>query len=719
MPDQKNRYIVLISAHGLVRGFDMELGRDVDTGGQVKYVIELARALIEHSAVEKVDLLTRRIFDSHVDRSYSEPVEELAPGVNIIRVDCGPKRYLHKESLWPYLDTFIDNTLQYLRSIGRPPDLVHGHYAESGYIASCLSGILNVPMVFTGHSLGRVKQQRLIEQGSQAETIEKRYRISRRIEAEEAAVEHAALVVASTQQGVHEQYGMYDHYQPRRMVVIPPGVDLHRFSPPRRMRLTQASVFNRIRPFLEDWRKPMLLALSRPDPRKNIATLIRAYGENDRLRDLANLVIIAGSRNDIRAMARGTREVLSELLYLVDYYELYGKVAYPKEVSPEDIPDLYRVAARSKGVFINPALTEPFGLTLLEAAASGLPVVATADGGPQDIVDYCKNGVLIDPLDSDNMSRVLLDALSDRERWRRWSRSGIRGAKRRFSWDAHVKKYMRASRMIIHRSEKRSFFAPKSRLITADRLLVSDIDNTLIGDREAVQELLEMLRVVGEKVAFGIATGRSAELTLEVLKKWKIPTPQFLITSVGTYIRYGPELVEDKGWIQHIRPRWRPEVVREAMAELPGLKLQGPEGQAPFKVSYDVDPEETLLISEISRFLRRSGLQVNLIYSHRAYLDVLPIRASKGMALRYLATKWGIPLERCLVAGDSGNDEEMLRGNTLAVVVGNYDPELEKLRGDPHIYFAEGHYARGIIEAIRYYDFFGQIRKPTVESEHD
>jgi len=719
MPDQKNRYIVLVSAHGLVRGYDMELGRDADTGGQVKYVIELARALIEHPAVEKVDLLTRRISDSRVDRSYSEPVEALAPGANIIRVDCGPQRYLHKESLWPYLDMFVDNTLRYLRSIGRPPDLVHGHYAESGYVASCLSGILNVPMVFTGHSLGRVKQQRLIEQGSQAETIEKRYRISRRIEAEEAAVEHAALVVASTHQEVHEQYEVYDHYQPRRMVVIPPGVDLRRFSPPRRMRLTQASVFDRIRPFLEDWRKPMVLALSRPDPRKNIATLIRAYGENKSLRDLANLVIIAGSRNDIQAMARGTREVLSELLYLVDYYNLYGKVAYPKEVGPDEIPDLYRVAARSKGVFINPALTEPFGLTLLEAAASGLPVIATADGGPRDIMEHCKNGVLIDPLDADNMSRVLLDALSDRERWRRWSRSGIRGVQRHFSWGAHVKKYMRASRMIIHRSEKRSFFAPKSRLITADRLLVSDIDNTLIGDREAVQELLEMLRAVGEKVAFGIATGRSSELTREVLKKWKIPTPQFLLTSVGTYIRYGSELVEDKGWIQHIRHRWRPEVVREAMAELPGLKLQGPEGQAPFKVSYDVDPEETLSISEISRFMRRSGLQVNLIYSHQAYLDVLPIRASKGMALRYFATKWGIPLERCLVAGDSGNDEEMLRGNTLAVVVGNHDPELEKLRGDPHIYFAEGHHARGIIEAIRYYDFFGQIRQPTVEREND
>ncbi len=63
------------------------------------------------------------------------------------------------------------------------------------------------------------------------------------------------------------------------------------------------------------------------------------------------------------------------------------------------MPELYRLAAASKGVFINPALTEPFGLTLLEAGATGLPIVATNDGGPRDIIANCRNGLLIDPLD--------------------------------------------------------------------------------------------------------------------------------------------------------------------------------------------------------------------------------------------------------------------------------------------------------------------------------
>jgi sucrose-phosphate synthase len=84
---------------------------------------------------------------------------------------------------------------------------------------------------------------------------------------------------------------------------------------------------------------------------------------------------------------------------------------------------------------------------------------------------------------------------------------------------------------------------------------------------------------------------------------------------------------------------------------------------------------------------------------------VLPLRASKGKAIRYLADKWEIPVERILVAGDSGNDEEMLRGATLGVVVGNYSPELEALRGRPRIYFAKAHFAAGILEGMDHYAF--------------
>jgi sucrose-phosphate synthase len=275
---------------------------------------------------------------------------------------------------------------------------------------------------------------------------------------------------------------------------------------------------------------------------------------------------------------------------------------------------------------------------------------------------------------------------------------------------------MRAAAVVIQQSDRRRFYKTKSRLITADRILITDIDNTLIGDRTSLKKLLNMLKKAGREVAFGVATGRSKALTLAALEEWSVPPPQLLITSVGSAIFYGPQLVQDKSWERHIHYRWRPEALRNAMRRVPGVTLQPPEGQSEFKVSYNVDSEKLLPIGEIVRYLRQLRLHAHIVYSHQAYLDLLPIRASKGMALRYIVTKWGVPLERCLVAGDSGNDEEMLTGNTLAVVVGNHDEELDKLRGEPFVYFAKGHYARGIIEGIEHYNFFDEIRIPKLEA---
>src|SRR5690606_30965885 len=106
---------------------------------------------------------------------------------------------------------------------------------------------------------------------------------------------------------------------------------------------------------------------------------------------------------------------------------------------------------------------------------------------------------------------------------------------------------------------------------------------------------------------------------------------------------------------------------------------------------------------ELYDYLQQLKLRAQLIYSHEEFLDILPVRASKGHAIRYLAYKWGLPLDQFLVAGDSGNDAEMLVGDTRAIVVGNFSPELASLRGQEQIYFARDHYAAGIIEGLHHY----------------
>ncbi|MDZ7662667.1 HAD-IIB family hydrolase [Thiohalophilus sp.] len=708
-------YIVLISVHGLIRAKNLELGRDADTGGQSLYVVELARALAARDDVARVDLFTRLVEDPKVSSDYTRPQEKLSDKANLIRLRCGPRRYLRKEVLWPHLDEFIDHALQHIRSIGQVPDFIHGHYADAGLVAARVAGLLGSPMIFTGHSLGREKHRQLLSKGIKPEKIESQYNLSQRIEAEEVALGTAAMIVASTHQEVEEQYAKYDNYHPSRMEVIPPGVDISRYRPPKKNE-ERPKIFQQLERFLFKSDKPMILALSRADERKNITTLVKAYGESPELQKKANLVIIAGNRDDITQMEKGPREVLKELLLLFDKYDLYGKVAYPKHHSSDDVPALYRLAAQTYGIFVNPALTEPFGLTLIEAAASGLPIVATNDGGPSEIITNCQNGVLIDPHDSQGIADALLTVLADRKQWRHWSKQGYEGSHRHYSWEGHTKTYLeKISGFREH--HYRAPFVPtgKTRLVSLDRIGFTAIDNALFGDKNALKHLLAYLKENGKYIGLGLATGRTLDSTLNFLKRYNLPTPDILVTSVGTEIHYAHQnerIVEDNLWRRNLDYRWEPRVLRKAMRKCPGVKLAPESEQREHKISYKIDPEKAPSVREIKRHLRRHDLHAKAILSEKTHLDLLPIRASKGLAIRYLSMKWGIPLDRILVVGDSGNDEEMLQGSTLGVVVANHSPELDKLRDKPRIYFSENSYADGIIEGIEYYNFLDKIRIP-------
>lgn len=700
----------MISVHGLIRGTNLELGRDADTGGQSTYVVELANALARHREVEQVDLLTRLIEDQGISPDYSRESEPLCEGAKIIRLPFGPRRYLRKEALWPHLDQMVDKCLHYLRSQNRLPDFIHSHYADAGYVGRQLSLLLGIPLVHTGHSLGIPKRTQLLASGRKEHAIERQFNFSKRIAIEEDVLKHASLIVTSTRQEVDEQYGLYQNHDPRRCILIPPGIDTARFSPPGR-RKTASKIQGEIDRFLSDPEKPLILTICRPESRKNLKGLLAAYGNDKRLQEAANLVIVAGNRENIRNLEEAQGRVLNDMLLDIDRYDLWGKVAFPKHHCSMDVPELYRLAAKRRGIFVNSALTEPFGLTLVEAAASGLPFVAPSDGGPKDILGNCRNGLLVDTLDPESIAEGLNKALLDLQQWRKWSKQGIIGVKRHYSWDAHVDKYLRALRHLLRRERKlirrNHAFVHQSPSfwLRCRRVLISDIDNTLIGHREGLSDLVHWLQRHSDSVAFGIATGRTLESAVKVLKSWKVPLPNILVTSVGTEINYGQNLLRDDGWANHIRHQWRREALREAMKDIPGLALQPLENQREFKLSYNADPSAMPTLARIYRHLRERNLHARLVFSHDAYLDVLPIRASKGHAIRYLAYRWGLPLEHFLVAGDSGNDEEMLMGDTLGVVVGNHSAELDPLKGIEQIYFAHGACALGILEGIRHYNF--------------
>ena len=714
MNDKKNGlHFLHISIHGLIRADNLELGRDADTGGQTKYVVELIKALGKRAEITKVYLLTRLIDDPSVSDDYARAIESISDKISIIRLPCGDPDYLPKEQLWDYLDNFIDNALDWLSNQEILPDIIHSHYADAGLVGSRLSHHFGIPLIHTGHSLGRSKRKRLLASGLKASEIELKYNISRRIEAEEETLGAAEMIITSTRQEIKEQYGVYDYYLPELMKVVPPGTDLQQFYPPDNKEYEQA-IFKQLCRFLEQPDKPVILALSRPDPRKNIISLIEAYGQSVELQDKANLVIIAGNREEISDLDEGAKTVLKEILLTIDTYDLYGKVAYPKHHKPEEVSILYRLCTRSKGVFINPALTEPFGLTLLEAAACGTPIVATEDGGPQDIIENCHNGYLIDPLDKQDIAHKILQILNDMEIWQHFSSNGVNGVNKHYSWDAHVEKYLNLLKPIIDNNELPPRMCLSRRpMLYHDRAIFTDLDQNLLGDQKSLKQLITLIRNNRKCATFGIATGRRLDSALSMMKRYNIPQPDILITSLGTEIHYAPNLTKDTAWSDHIDHLWNPNAIRKLLKDIPGLNPQPKSEQSKFKISYFIDPQNAPDANDINHFLLRHDQSVHVIQSFGQYLDIIPIRASKGFALRWVNEQWDIPLENTLTAGGSGSDEDMMRGNTLAVVVANrHLEELSELIDVERIYFASQPYAAGIIEALDYYDFFQSCEVP-------
>ncbi len=708
--------ITLISLHGLIRGRDLELGRDADTGGQVKYVLELARELAARQSVHEVELLTRQIIDPRVSEDYAQIEEPICDHARIVRIPFGPKRYLKKESLWPFIEMFVDQTLQHFRRSGLP-HIIHGHYADAGLAGATLARLLHIPFVFTGHSLGRVKRQRLSLGKADPESLEKKYKFTTRIEAEEIALETASMVVTSTTQEVQQQYELYDHYVPERMEVIPPGVDLSYFSPPGDG-FNTPEIANSLARFLRDPDKPMILAMARLDERKNVEMLVRVYGESEQLRRHANLVLVMGTREDITELPKPQQAIMNNVLQLIDKYDLYGSVAYPKTHAPGDVPELYRLAASNRGVFINPALTEPFGLTLLEAGAVGLPIVATNDGGPRDIIANCRNGLLIDPLNQKEIEHALSRMLTEPEQWKDWAENGIRGTREHYAWSHHARRYLRDLDDILRNATTPVLWTTPTarRLPEFDRLIITDLDNTLTGDEESLATFVDMIRS-NEHVGFGIATGRRLDSAMQLIEQLGLPRPDVIDTDAGTQLHYGESLTPDRSWRKAIGYAWKPDEIREVLDEVPGLFAQASQNQSEFKISYEVDTKISPTVATIKKILREAGLRAKVVWSLGMYLDILPVRGGSEMSMRHLLWKWGFAPEHVLVAGDSGNDIGMLLGRTLGVVVGNHSPELNRLRNHPRVYFAEATHAAGILEGIAYYNFLDKIVIPNDRNE--
>ncbi|WP_182086572.1 HAD-IIB family hydrolase [Aureimonas sp. ME7] len=677
-------FILHVALQGCLRARDVEYGLTADTGGHIRYLLDLVEASTQDEAVSRIVVATRR-FESRLGAHYAERSERIGPKAEIVRLDTRQSGYLEKEALHTEVESFAESLIAFIERQETRPDVLHAHYADAASVASIVEARLGIPFVFTAHSLGRVKRQAmngaLVHDDS----------LARRIEAEDGALANASLVIASSRDEAEVQWAGSETYEPGRIRILAPGSDLQSFAGAPSCPKVDASIDR----FLQDPSKPAILALARPVRKKNLAALVQAFGESPALQKKANLILVAGTREDYADLDGDMAETVAELLHLIDRYDLYGRVAYPKHHRPEDVPAIYAYARERGGLFVNPALNEPFGLTLLEASAAGLPLVATDSGGPNDIVEMCGNGVLVNPRSPSAIAEAALAILSDEALHARYARAGAKVAEA-YDWTRHAERYhaLLASLTGADKAVERP-----------EQLLICDIDNTLVGCAEGIRTF-GTWRKDQPGLAFGVATGRSFHSALAILEQQDAPRPQVIISSVGSEIYHldpnGTTYTQDAEWRRIVSRDWDPAAARRALARIPGLLPQAPLEQRSHKLSYFTDGQPGI-VARIRASLERAGLRCSVIHSHGRYLDVLPLRASKGTAVDFVRRSYELAENAVFVAGDSGNDIEMLRTIPQAIIVANFSDGLATLPALRHSYVARATHARGVIEGVLHF----------------
>ena len=667
-------FIMSIALGGCLKGPPVEYGLTEDTGGHITYALGAAEALALRRDVDAVEIVTRLIEDDRLGPAYAVPFEPLSAKLAIRRIATGNRSYLAKGAGAADLDAFAQALIAHLAAAPRRPDVIHAHFADAAHVACQIRARFGTPYVYTAHSLGIEKRTRARD----ADLL-----LDRRIAQEDHAIAGADAVVASSRDEAERQLMLYPSACPARIHCLPPGAGLARSA---RVDLARARAL--VAPFLRAPDKPMILAIARPVAKKNLVGLVDLFAGDRTLRDRANLVVVAGLRDDPDSGEAEQRAVVGGLLRALDRHDLYGSLALPKRHDADDVASLYALARDTGGVFVNPALTEPYGLTLTEAALHGLPVVATCHGGPADTVARLRHGTVADPTIAGAFAAAINALLDDKVEWARASAAGrING--RTLDWHHYAARFVDVARGLTE---------PPAATPRRTRLLLCDIDNTLTGCTVGADGMAAYL-ATEPHLAFGVATGRSLQEAERLLTEWGQPAPDVLITSVGAeiYWRTGSRLVADSDYARHIDAGWDADAVDARVRALSGVERQPAVEQRRHKRSYFAD--QPAVVAAIRQAV--ADLPVRVIHSHGRLLDIVPTRAGKGAAMMWAARVMGIPRDRVYAAGDSGNDLDMLDACRNGILVANHSAELSGLIGRPTIYVARASYAAGVVEGMR------------------
>lgn len=454
-------HIAFLNPQGNFDPQDRYWTEHADFGGQLVYVKELALALGRMG--HQVDILARQIVDPEWTGFEAEQDQYSdAPNVRILRFECGGLAFRRKEELWPFLGTeWVPRIKAFYSKQSSGPGVSAGHYADGG-LSAAIWHIQGGPLfTFTAHSLGAQKLDRLLAEREQTlKSLDETYLFRRRISAERIAMNHAAVLITSTDQERREQYrhpayaGAVDPDDDGRFRVVPPGVNLAIFDKEEKAP-GEDDLVSRLKEILQhdlaEGRQdlPAIISSSRLDPKKNIVGLVRAYASSEELQSRANLLLVLRGVDGLReahGLSTGERKILDQIVAVCDQQGLWGKVAGFSLNGQTEIAAAYRYLSKQNSVFALVALYEPFGLAPLEAIAAGLPAVVTQNGGPSESLrdGSSEFGVLVDPSDPASIAAGLLRLISSEETWRSFQRLGRQRVLTRYTWEATAQGYQAA-----------------------------------------------------------------------------------------------------------------------------------------------------------------------------------------------------------------------------------------------------------------------------------
>ncbi len=482
--------IAVISPHGFF-GQEGVLGKP-DTGGQVVYILDQVKALEKEmtlslkttgvDAVPKIIILTRLIPNSEGTKS-DQRLEKVHETENcwILRVPFRTHNknvtdnWISRFEIWPYLEEFAEDSFKELSAeFEERPDLIIGNYSDGNLVASILSKKFGVTQCNIAHALEKSKY---LYSALYWKNLEDQYHFSVQYTADLLSMNSANFIITSTYQeiaGTEESVGQYESYLNFTMPylyrvvgginlfhpkfnIVPPGVNT-------KIYFSYKENENRLKEIRDELNKllfenaddpdvygklenPDLLpvfSLARLDKIKNLTSLVRWFGESPQLQEISNLIIVAGVIDENKSTDGEEKEQIRLMYELINHYNLHNKIRWIGKLFRKDqTGEVYRIIADRKGIFVQPALFEGFGLTVLEAMRSGLPVFATMYGGPSEIIQDHISGFHINPVNEKECQEIILSFFDrckkDPKYWDKISERAIKRVDTAFNWELYSK----------------------------------------------------------------------------------------------------------------------------------------------------------------------------------------------------------------------------------------------------------------------------------------